>query len=57
MYVHIVYMVPYGGLWGHYNLQTAWEVKLDLIFEISESNYLCEPSFKLTLLVKKWLYS
>ena len=32
--MHIAYMVPYDGLWGHYSLQTASEVTYELIFEI-----------------------
>ena len=40
IHVHIVYMVPYSGLRGHYSLQTASEVKSDLRFEISDLNYL-----------------
>ena len=32
--------VIFGSLWGHYSLQTASEVKLDLRFEISDPNYL-----------------
>ena len=49
-------MGPLGSLRGHYSLQTALEVKFDLRFEISGLNHLCDPSFKVTLFVKKWLY-
>ena len=45
----------YAILWGHYSLQSAMEVKYDLIFEISDLNYICNPSFKVSLLVKTWL--
>ena len=53
MHLHISYMVPYYGLLGHHSLQTALEVKSDLGFEISDLNYLCNPSFKVHLLVRK----
>ena len=33
-------MGPFGSLRGHYSLQTAFKVKSDLIFEISDPNYL-----------------
>ena len=33
-------MGPYGSLRGHHSLETAWEVKSDLRFEISDPNYL-----------------
>ena len=33
-------MERFGSLRGHYNLQTASEVKSDLRFEISDPNYL-----------------
>ena len=34
-------MDPFGSLRGHYSLQTASEVKSDLIFQISDLNYIC----------------
>ena len=33
-------MVPFDSLRGHYSLQTASEIKYELIFEISDPNYL-----------------
>ena len=33
-------MDPFGSLQGHYSLQTALEVKSDLLFQISDPNYL-----------------
>ena len=34
-------MHPFGSLQGHYSLQTASEVKSDLIFQIGDLNYTC----------------
>ena len=33
-------MAPFGSLSGHHSLKTAWEIKSDLRFEISDLNYL-----------------
>ena len=47
---------PYGSLRGHHSLQTASEIKSDLWFQISDLIDICSQSFKVSLLVKKWLY-
>ena len=39
IHVDIAYKVRYDGLWGHYSLQTALEVKCDLRFEICDLSY------------------
>ena len=38
--MHIDFMVPYDGAWGHYSLQTASEATSDNRLEISDLNYL-----------------
>ena len=38
IHVHIAYMVPYDGLWGHYSLQTASEVK----FGLNNLHFICD---------------
>ena len=38
-------MDPFDSLGGHYSLQTASEVKSDLIFQISDLNYTCCPIY------------
>ena len=38
--MHIAYMVPYDGLWGHNSLQTASEATSDNRLEISDLTYL-----------------
>ena len=37
--MHIAYMVPYDGLWGHYSLQTPSDANSDNILEFSDLNY------------------
>ena len=46
-------MGPFGSLQGHHSLQTASEIKSDLRFQISDLNYICNQSFKVSLLVEK----
>ena len=46
IHVHIAYMVPFDGLWGHYSLQTASEVKSDL-GDLGDLHIICYQSLPL----------
>ena len=41
IHVHVAYSSLFGGLWGCGGLQMISEATYDLIFELSDLNYLC----------------
>ena len=56
IHVNIASNNHFGGLWGHYDLQMASEVKSDLRFELSDLNFIGSNVYIIILFLKKSIW-